>query len=185
MSFSTPKIEILDYDPNWVREFESYAATLRSILGQLAISIEHIGSTSIVGLAAKPIVDIDVIISSRLLLKEIIIQLTKVNYIHQGNLGIPGREAFIWPKGKEHHLYVCSVDTPNLHNHLIFRDYLRKHPDKVREYGNLKKKLMREYVSDRTAYTTAKTKFIENILAVAREEYGFHTCQPLTKQNDF
>ncbi|MEM9540459.1 MAG: GrpB family protein [Cyanobacteria bacterium P01_E01_bin.42] len=183
MTFLNSRIEICEYDPSWAKAFRDYAFTLQSVLGQLAMSIEHIGSTSVVGLAAKPIIDIDIAISSRLLLQETIAQLAKLNYTHQGNLEIPGREAFIQPQGtKQHHLYVCSVDTPNLHNHLIFRDYLRTHPDTVQEYGNLKKQLVQECGGDRNAYTMAKTEFIESILAKADAEYGFHTLQPQLAQ---
>lgn len=135
-------IEVLEYDPSWAEEFQTYAAGLRSALGNLCMSIEHVGSTSIVGLAAKPVIDIDididVVISSRIILKQIIQKLAKLNYEHEGNLGIPGREAFMWPEGKRHHLYVCSVDTPNLHNHLVFRDYLQAHSEAMKAYGELK-----------------------------------------------
>lgn len=143
------------------------------------MSIEHIGSTSVVGLAAKPIIDIDVVISSRLHLKEVIEKLNSIDYVHQGNLGIPGREAFMWPEEtRRHHVYVCSVDTPNLHDHLIFRDYLRTHPKTVLAYSNLKRRLALKYRNDRDGYTNSKTEFINSILAKARSEYGFNVLQP-------
>ena len=171
-------IEVVEYDPAWAEAFQTYAAKLRTALGDLAMSIEHVGSTSVPGLAAKPIIDMDIVISSRLVLEQAIEKLAELNYVHEGNLGIPGREAFMWPQGERHHLYVCSVDTPNLHNHLVFRDYLKAHPKAVSAYSELKKKLAKQYRNDMDAYGQAKTEFIQNILAKAEAEYGFHTFQP-------
>ena len=177
MTNSNQKIEILQYNPSWAEEFKMYASKLNTTLGELAMSIEHIGSTSVVGLAAKPIIDIDVVISSRIILKKVIETLASIDYIHEGNLGVPGREAFMRAKGERHHLYVCSVDTPNLHNHLIFRDYLRTHSDDVRAYSELKKRLALQYYDNREMYTQSKTKFINDTLTKAKFEYGFHTFQ--------
>ena len=172
------KIEVVDYDPRWPQAFGGYAATLRAALGDLVMSVEHVGSTSVVGLAAKPVIDIDVVISSRLLLEDVIGVLAELHYVHEGNLGVPGREAFGWPQGRRHHLYVCSVDTPNLHNHLVFRDYLRRHPEAVAAYSDLKRRLARQHRENRDAYSEAKTAFIGSVLARAEDAYGFHTLRP-------
>ena len=171
-------IEVVEYDPQWAEEFQSYAVKIKAVLGHLAMSVEHVGSTSVPGLAAKPIIDIDIVISSRLLLQAVIEKLTEIDYVHEGNLGIPGREAFMWPNGKRHHLYVCSVNTPNLHNHLIFRDYLRTHPEAVKAYGELKIDLAKQYRHDMKAYGVAKTAFIQKIISKADDDYGFDTFQP-------
>lgn len=179
MTNETDAIEVVEYDYSWQEQFQQYASNLDIVLDKLAMSIEHIGSTSVVGLAAKPIIDIDVVISSRLHLKEVIEKLNSIDYVHQGNLGIPGREAFMSPEGtRRHHVYVCSVDTPNLHDHLIFRDYLRTHPKTVLAYSNLKRRLALKYRNDRDGYTNSKTEFINSILAKARSEYGFNVLQP-------
>ena len=122
-------IEVVEYRPSWVDEFQSYAKLLQQSLGDLVIGVEHVGSTSVAGLAAKPIVDIDIVISSRIVLGQVLQKLATISYKHIGNDGIPGREAFKWPGERRHHLYVCAVNAPNLHNHLIFRDYLRAHPE--------------------------------------------------------
>ena len=179
MSDPTPirTIDVVEYDPLWQDEFRSYYLVLRAVLGELIMSIEHIGSTSVIGLAAKPIVDMVIVISSRIQLKPVIDKLSERDYIHEGNLGIPGREAFMWPKGKRHHLYVCSVDTPNLHNYLIFRDYLRAHPDAVEAYSSLKRRLAKEYRNDMDGYGAAKTEFIQSTIARAIETYGFDRFQ--------
>lgn len=171
-------IEVVEYNPAWTEAFQTYAAKLHAALGDLAMSIEHVGSTSVPGLAAKPIIDMDVVISSRLVLGQTIRKLAGLNYIHEGNFGIPGREAFMWPGEERHHLYVCSVGTPNLHNHLVFRGYLKAHPEAVTAYSALKKKLAKQYRNDMDAHGRAKTEFIQGILTKAETEYGFHTFQP-------
>ncbi|WP_051964676.1 GrpB family protein [Deinococcus misasensis] len=171
-------VEIVEYDPEWHNEYQHLAQQLHQVLQGLVLSIEHVGSTSVVGLAAKPVVDIDVILSSRLKLPEVIRRLTALGYVHVGNQQVPGREVFKQERVKKHHLYVCSVDTPNLHNHLIFRDYLRAHPEEAQAYGALKKQLASVLGHDREAYSLGKTEFVQRILALAEEEYGFARFQP-------
>ena len=161
----------------WVNEFQSYAERLKPLLEGLVVGIEHVGSTSVVGLAAKPIIDIDVVISSRVVLGQVLQQLAVAGYEHIGNDGIPGREAFAWPSERRHHLYVCAVNTHNLHNHLIFRDYLREHSEVAFTYGQLKKKLAERYKRDAESYCEAKTGFIQQTIETATAIYGEHTFQ--------
>ncbi len=163
------------YDPAWPAQFGAIAAPIRALLGPLALSVEHVGSTSVPGLAAKPIIDLDVVISSRLLLPQVLERLAGLGYIHRGDLGIPGREAFHWPTHlPRHHLYVCAVDVPNLHEHLLFRDYLRQHPQAAQEYGALKERLAEQFGDDREAYSEAKTEFVQRVLTEARHFSSAH-----------
>ncbi len=129
-------IEIVEYDPQWAKSFDELKNALTNALGDLAIRVEHIGSTAVTGLAAKPIIDIDMVIDSRDVLPEAIEALSGVGYFHQGDLGISGREAFgresddvprggsarFWPA---HHLYLCDKDNRELQRHIAFRDFLR------------------------------------------------------------
>lgn len=107
----------------------------------MAIRIEHVGSTSVEGLAAKPIIDIDVVISDNLKLNSVIKALFKIGYYHEGNLGIEGREAFGY-EGKTHllthHLYVCPQNSKELRRHIFFRDYLKDHPSAKLDYSKIK-----------------------------------------------
>ena len=132
----TKHIVVLPYDEQWKNDFLQIKAELTNVLGQLAIEIEHVGSTSVQGLSAKPIIDIDVVIKEYNELKNVISALEKIGYQHEGNLGIAGREAFQYD-GKEHlrkhHLYVCPEDSPELKRHIAFRDYLQTHPDAIQE----------------------------------------------------
>ena len=165
---STPVI-IEDYDARWPERFEILRSRIGAALGSLAAAIEHVGSTAVPGLAAKPIVDIDVLLGSKSDLPGVVERLTMIGYAHQGDLGIPGREAFRAPAGQfPHHLYVCPPNSRAYLQHLAFRDYLRTHPENARAYGLLKRSLASRYGNDRDGYTQAKTEFIEAILQPAR-----------------
>lgn len=171
-------IEVVDYQSTWIDEFQRYAEQLKPILEGLVIGIEHVGSTGVVGLAAKPIIDIDIVISSRVVLERVLQKLATAGYKHIGNDGIPGREAFAWPSERRHHLYVCAVNARNLHNHLIFRDYLREHPEVAAAYGQLKKRLAQKCRQDAEAYCEAKTEFIQRTIETATARYSDRTFQP-------
>ncbi|MGC1307269.1 MAG: GrpB family protein [Phormidesmis sp.] len=170
-------IEVVEYKPTWVDEFQSYSEQLKPLLKGSIIGIEHVGSTSVVGLAAKPIIDIDIVISSRVILEQVLQKLAVAGYKHIGNDGIPGREAFAWPSERRHHLYVCAVNSHNLHNHLIFRDYLRKNSEVAVTYGQLKKKLAEKYKRDAESYCEAKTGFIQQTVETATTIYSEQTFQ--------
>ena len=163
---TTRNIVVVPYDEKWKFRFEEIAGELRAALGALALSIEHVGSTSVPGLAAKPIIDIDVVIEDESKLKAVIGALEKIGYQYEGNLGIPGREAFGY-EGKthlmEHHLYVCPANSPELRRHLSFRDYLRGHPEAVKEYSRIKAEAARLFPHDIDGYINHKGTVIEKI----------------------
>src|SRR3974390_1457583 len=114
---------IVKYDPGWPSLFEELRAPVLAALGDLVVTVEHVGSTAVPGLAAKPIIDMDVVVPTVSEIPEAIVRLAALGYIHRGDLGIPGREAFTAPADKpRHHLYVCSPDSSELRRHLSFRD---------------------------------------------------------------
>lgn len=164
----TKHVVVLPYDEQWKQDFLKIRAELSNILGQLTIGIEHVGSTSVYGLSAKPIIDIDVVIKDYTVLEDVVSALGKIGYRHEGNLGIVGREAFKYD-GKEHlkkhHLYVCPEDSTELKRHIAFRDYLRTHPDAVREYSHIKEEGAKQYPNDIERYIEHKFPFIEKIYA--------------------
>jgi GrpB-like predicted nucleotidyltransferase (UPF0157 family) len=161
----TPVV-IVDYDPSWSATFQQLRDRLAGILGPLAVAIEHVGSTAVPGLAAKPIIDLDVVIADRVDLPAVIERLRALGYHHEGDLGVPGREAFTTPAGAPpHHLYVCATGTPALDRHLAFRDALRADPALASTYGDLKRTLAVRLGSNRAGYTEAKSAFIEQVLA--------------------
>ena len=157
---------VQSYDESWKTDFIAIRDELDAALKDLALRIEHVGSTSVEGLSAKPIIDIDVVISDRSVLPEVVSALGSIGYSHEGDLGIPGREAFKY-EGKDHlrkhHLYVCAQDSEELKRHLAFRDYLRSHPEAVAEYGRIKEEGAALYPYDIDRYIEHKSPFIENV----------------------
>ncbi len=164
---------VVEYDPLWPRIFEELRAPLVAALGDLAVTVEHIGSTAVPGLAAKPVIDLDLVVPSSADIPAAIRRLASLGYVHRGDLGILGREAFISPSQKpRHHLYACPLNSDELHRHRSFRDYLLTHPDDARDYGTLKKAAALRFRDDRVAYVAAKSRFVEEVLrrATSSEE---------------
>ncbi|MCA1062768.1 GrpB family protein [Rossellomorea sp. AcN35-11] len=167
-------MEILQYDKKWAETFKLIKEVISISLSGLIIDIEHVGSTSIIGLAAKPILDIDIVIEDNSVFPNVISELEKIGYYYQEEWSFSGREVFgrndeLTPwDGKdthwmEHHLYVCNKDSEELAMHLAFRDYLRNNQEAVIEYENLKKTLANPVIN-RTSYTSGKSEFISGIL---------------------
>ena len=162
----TKHVVVLPYDPSWARQFVLIRQELQAALGELALRIEHVGSTSVPGLSAKPVIDIDVVIRDGSLLDSAVLVLGKIGYRHEGDLGIPGREAFKY-EGKEHlqkhHLYVCPQDSAELKRHIAFRDYLRSHPEAVRAYSRIKEEGAALFPYDIDGYIAHKAPWIAEV----------------------
>ena len=148
-------VVVQSYNKTWADDFVKIRDELKNVLKDLALRIEHVGSTSVEGLSAKPIIDIDVVIQDRSDLPKVISALQKIGYSHEGDQGISGREAFKY-EGKEHlrkhHLYVCALDANELKRHIAFRDYLRSNPDAVAEYSRIKEEGAKLYPWDIDKY---------------------------------
>lgn len=175
MNIQPRRIEVHPYDPAWKTAFQRLHTMLQGILGDLALSIEHVGSTSVEGLAAKPIIDIDVVMESYDVFPAIVERLAAAGYEHRGDLGIAGREAFkrTYDDGfMAYHLYVCPKDGEELKRHLALRDYLRTHPDARDEYGALKMANAELFRYDIDGYIEAKGPFIRGILEKAAPQHS-------------
>jgi GrpB-like predicted nucleotidyltransferase (UPF0157 family) len=143
------------------------------------VSVEHVGSTAVPGLASKPILDVDVVFGGATTFAEVRARLEGVGYVHRGDRGVAGREAFRadgndgpgvtgasrWP---EHHLYVGPAGGRELRRHLEFRDALRASPSLAARYAALKRALARDSGADREAYTRGKSDFVERVISEAR-----------------
>ena len=164
----TEQVTVGPYDPGWPKDFEEIKQELTAALGPLALHIEHVGSTAVPGLAAKPIIDIDIVIEDSSRLPSVIKALSSLGYSYEGDLGIADREAFSY-QGKEHlcthHLYVCPQYSAELRRHLLFRDYLRDHPQTAAEYGALKQRAAALFPQDIDSYCNYKAPCIEKIYA--------------------
>lgn len=128
----------------------------------MALAVEHVGSTAVPGLAAKPILDVDVVISEPEAVSGTVFVLASIGYAHKGDLGIPGRETFAGPaRLPENHLYLVVRDSAPHRDHVDLRDYLRKHPDQACRYANEKRRLAHLLHADREAYVNGKVWLIQ------------------------
>lgn len=164
-------VEVVPYDPEWPRVFERLHGELAPALAGVRASIDHVGSTAVPGLDAKPVIDVSVGVAEAGDVPRAIEALSTLGYEHRGDLGIRGREAFIAPAGSvRHNLYVCVAGNTAHTNHLHVRDALRGSASLRRRYGALKRALAAAHAGDIDAYTRAKTDLLMEILA----------CGPLT-----
>jgi len=163
---TTMPIIVSDYNPAWPALFTQLANPIHHQLGAFpTATIEHVGSTSVPGLAAKPIIDMDIVVQNMADIPAIIAALAPLGYVHRGNLGIAGREAFARPVDTfPHHLYLGHIDAPSIRNHLLLRDYLRQHPQAVAIYTQLKHDLAARCGDDIDGYVAGKSQFIAEIL---------------------
>ena len=162
----TRHIVVLPYDKNWKTNFIAIKNKLSAVLGDLALRIEHVGSTSIEGCFSKPIIDIDVVIENYSVLNTVILKLEQIGYNHKGDMGIKDREVFEFVGEEsfcEHHLYVCTKYSSELKRHIGFRDYLRANPKEVEIYSNIKIEGARLYANDIEEYMKYKSYFIKKV----------------------
>ena len=158
-------IELLPHNPEWISFYEQIKKTVWPQVQEFSVSIEHVGSTSIPGLVAKPVVDMVVIVNSEANSKKAIQALTKLGYEHRGDLGIKGREAFRKPPHlAKHHLYVVMEGSVSLKNHLLFKKHMLENQQARIQYSELKKSLAEKYSNDIDSYCFGKTSFILSIL---------------------
>lgn len=170
-----PKLEIHPYSEDWPNQFEELKAVIEPACQEHLISIEHLGSTSVPGLSAKPIIDLIIVVPDQPSMERLIGCLAELGYHHDGDKGVPGREAFgsdseevpktdpgrKWPT---HHLYAAVEGATELRRMLAFRDFLRAHPRSVEEYAAVKARLAARFPWDRIRYTDAKGPFVTEIL---------------------
>lgn len=162
-------IEVVPYDPNWPARFEAEAAPIREALGDTLIGIEHIGSTSVPGLAAKPIIDMIPLVRDVTELDAKIGAMAAIGYTPRGEYGLPGRRYF--RKGSAYarmiHAHAYQIDDPEAERHLAFRDYLRTHPEARAAYAALKIELAQRHPTDIVAYMAGKDGLIKRLEAEA------------------
>ncbi|MFW9849955.1 MAG: GrpB family protein [Candidatus Thorarchaeota archaeon] len=155
-------IEVVPYSEEWPVLFETDAAIIREILGDEVVEIHHIGSTSIPGLVAKPIIDILPVVKDIRRVDKYNQQFIDVGYEPRGEFGLPGRRYFA--KGGEnrtHHLHIYQVGNSEIDRHLAFRDYMITHPEEAEAYAELKQSLAKQFPYDTPAYCDGKDEFIK------------------------
>ncbi len=159
------KIIVNPYNPKWALEFDLLHNYIWPHISDVALTLEHVGSTSVPGLAAKPIIDLTIVASEENKIPLIIARLDSMGIKHKGNLGIEGREAFSSLQSHpEHNLYACVISSQPLKNHITIRDTLRSNPKLAKEYAELKYFLSSKYENDIDSYVEGKSSFLLSIL---------------------
>ena len=159
--------EVVAWEPGWTQDFEVIAAFLAAALPRRA-RVEHVGSTAVAGLAAKPIIDVDVVVPDAPTSRAAVKALERLGYKHLGDLGITGREAFtVLPGLPYHHLYVVIADHKPHRDHVNLRDYLRSRPDQAERYAQEKRRLAPLLRSDREEYVRQKGLLVEEFMIEA------------------
>jgi GrpB-like predicted nucleotidyltransferase (UPF0157 family) len=169
-------IEVKPYDVAWASTFDQEALALSHVFGDSVVGIHHVGSTSIPGLLAKPIIDILVVLDETQTIARFNAAMEQLGYRVRGECleneipGTPGR--FYFSKDirgvRTHQAHVCGVGHPEVADKLAFRDYLRVHPDRAASYGSLKQRVALKYHHDNIGYMRGKDAFIKTVLDEAR-----------------
>ena len=162
------KVIVVPYDNTWKQEFEKIKNEVLTVLDKHFISIEHVGSTSVEGLDAKPVIDLDIIIENYNSFEYVKEKLAIIGYKHIGDLGIMDRQAFAYedkPYLLKHHLYVCPAYSVELKKHITFRDHLRKNKEDREWYASVKHLAAKRFPEDIDSYITAKSPCVAEILS--------------------
>lgn len=165
-------IYIAPYDPTWPAEFSAEEARILHACRGLPIRIEHIGSTAVPGLDARPIIDILAGCPPRANRAAYIAAIRQIGYEHKGAFGIPGRDYFRRGSPRSHHVHMVSWSSALWRRHLAFRDALRADETLRQQYAALKRELARTFADDKEKYASAKGPFIASVLRQAQREPG-------------
>lgn len=166
-------IKVVDYDENWKKDYKKEEHDIKAILQDELINSFHIGSTSVPGLKAKPIIDIMLVVRDIHTLDLFSKQFEQLGYEVMGEFGIVGRRYF--RKGgdnRTHQIHAFQFDNiTEIERHLVFRDYLREHPEICKQYGDLKSELAEQYPNDIEGYGDGKDSFVKEVEKEAMKWY--------------
>lgn len=160
------KVEVLDYQTEWPLLFEKEKKILHQLFQENSHVVFHIGSTAVLGLAAKPIIDLMPVVYSLHQVDTLNEEMEQLGYVLKGENGLPGRRYF--EKGgdyRTHHVHLFQIGNQEIIRHLAFRDYLRAHPKEAQIYGQLKKENALQYPNDIAAYIEAKMTVVKEIIS--------------------
>ncbi|HEV3340891.1 MAG TPA: GrpB family protein [Pirellulales bacterium] len=164
------EIQILDYDPRWQDKYQTHSARISAAVGATALRIEHIGSTSVPGLAAKPIIDILVVVADSAIESAYLPRLESAGYVLRVREPEFHEHRMFRTPERDVHIHVFSLGSPEIERYLVFRDRLRTNSDDRLRYEKTKRDLAARSWDDMNAYADAKTEVVEGILARARAE---------------
>lgn len=161
-------VRLLEYDARWPDLFSAERRRIVQQCGTLPLALEHIGSTSIPGMCAKPVLDMLGGRPSDSAIADYIAALERAGYVHRGERGVPGREFFRRGDPRAYHVHLVEHGGRLWTEYLDFRNYLRAHPDAARRYAQAKRELAARFPHDRESYITAKSEYVEDILRLVR-----------------
>lgn len=163
------KVEVVPHDATWRTKFEDESQLITPALGNNLVRIHHIGSTSIPGIYAKPIIDILVEVQDITQVDESNAAMTALGYEAMGEFGIPGRRYFRKhiESQRSHHVHIFTANSSEIERHLAFRDYMIAHPEDAKKYSELKRELAKLYPEDIYGYMDGKDGFIKEMEAKA------------------
>ena len=178
---SNDDVVIVEYDPRWPAAYQAEAALIAQTLGHNHIEMHHVGSTAVPGLSAKPTIDILVAVAHFAPVEEYDCRLAPIGYQHVSHENDAVRLFFRKGAAHSHHLHIVEHGSWEHCRHLLFRDYLRTHPETAQEYERLKRRLADQFGEDRATYTASKADFIFSVIAAAAQEHsvnpeGFGGC---------
>ena len=163
--------EILPYQPSWNEKFQTEKARILEVFGDKSIKIEHIGSSSVEGLSSKPIIDIAVLVENHEEADSFIEPLSQLGYRFDKENSSNERHLFRKGEPTEFHLSIAYADRGGFWDRqILFRDYLRRHPEALEEYAELKANLLQKHPDGGDGYINGKSGFIQNVLKLAKEE---------------
>ena len=166
-----PAIRIVDHDPEWAVRAECELRRLQRVLGPAAARLEHVGSTAVPGLAAKPILDLQVSVVAIEQLASYIVPLEGLGYLFVTDPEWPDFPLFAKPqeRPRSYHLRLCAAGSDHELRHVAVRDFLRAHPEEAARYEALKRELVRQHPRDRLAYIAGKDRYVGGLEATALE----------------
>ncbi len=164
-----PAIRIVDYDRDWAAQADAEMRRISDALGEVAVRLDHVGSTAVPGLAAKPIIDLQMSVARIAGLDPYRQPLERLAYLFVPDPAFPDFHLFALPaeRPRTHHLHVCESGSAHEQRHLAVRDFLRTHPDEAADYGALKGRLVADHPEDRLAYIEGKEAFMASLEARA------------------
>lgn len=160
-------VALQPYSAEWPTLFQTEAMQLQAAIGSHVLDIQHVGSTAIPGIPAKPILDIAVAVANLEAAVLCVQPLVALGYLYHGEAGVPGRYFFTKGDPRTCHLHMNAITSVDWRQQIAFRDYLRQHPAEAQAYAALKLRLADLFATDRSAYTASKAAFIADILQKA------------------
>ena len=170
LGLASETVVVRPYTPEWPQLYLAEEARLVGCIGEYVLDIQHIGSTSIPGMIAKPILDVAIAVYDFEEATRCIQPIERLGYHYRGEYGISRRHYFTKGNPRTHHLHMLERHSENWANTISFRDHLRQNPSLAEEYAALKQRLSEQFPTDRLAYQDGKAAFIHHVLHAANEK---------------